>query len=152
MVEGNRHRPDYRGVPSVVFTLPPIAAVGLSEAAAGQQTPKLRVKSAMAPDWYTARRIGESVYAYKTLVDEGSGVSSARIWSGRMPMKSSIFLALRSATVPMISRPRCSRIQREPLISATSVGNTMNLQSVITCPHCATAKSELMPTDACQFF
>src|SRR5262245_17859118 len=28
----------------------------------------------------------------------------------------------------------------------------MILQSIITCPHCATAKSEAMPTDACQFF
>ena len=28
----------------------------------------------------------------------------------------------------------------------------MTLQSVITCPHCATAKAEAMPTDACQFF
>ena len=28
----------------------------------------------------------------------------------------------------------------------------MLLQSTITCPHCATAKSETMPTDACRFF
>jgi hypothetical protein len=28
----------------------------------------------------------------------------------------------------------------------------MLLQSVITCPHCATAKTETMPTNACQFF
>jgi len=27
----------------------------------------------------------------------------------------------------------------------------MILESVITCPRCATQKSELMPTDACQF-
>jgi hypothetical protein len=26
------------------------------------------------------------------------------------------------------------------------------LRSIITCPHCAVAKSETMPTDACQFF
>jgi hypothetical protein len=25
-------------------------------------------------------------------------------------------------------------------------------QSVITCPHCKTAKAETMPTDACHFF
>ena len=25
------------------------------------------------PDWYTARRVGESVYGYKTLVEESSG-------------------------------------------------------------------------------
>ena len=28
----------------------------------------------------------------------------------------------------------------------------MILQSVITCPHCATEKLEAMPTDACRFF
>ena len=28
----------------------------------------------------------------------------------------------------------------------------MIFESVITCPHCATAKSETMPTDACRFF
>jgi len=28
----------------------------------------------------------------------------------------------------------------------------MILASVITCPHCKTAKAETMPTDACQFF
>jgi glutathione reductase (NADPH) len=73
IVEGNRHRPDYRGVPSVAFTLPPIAAVGLSEAAAREQAPKLRVNSAKVPDWFTARRVGEPVYGYKTLVEESGG-------------------------------------------------------------------------------
>ena len=72
ILEGNRHRPDYRGVPSVAFTLPPIASVGLSEAEARKQTPRLRVHSAKTPDWYTARRVAESVYGYKTLVEEGS--------------------------------------------------------------------------------
>jgi hypothetical protein len=28
----------------------------------------------------------------------------------------------------------------------------MILESVIICPHCATAKSETMPTNACQIF
>jgi rubredoxin len=28
----------------------------------------------------------------------------------------------------------------------------MLLQSTITCPHCAAVKTEIMPTDACQFF
>ncbi len=73
LLEGNRHRPDYRGVPSVAFTLPPIAAVGLSEAEARKQAPKLRVNSAKVPDWFTARRVGEPVYGYKTLVEEDSG-------------------------------------------------------------------------------
>jgi len=28
----------------------------------------------------------------------------------------------------------------------------MILESIITCPHCTTAKPETMPTDACRFF
>jgi glutathione reductase (NADPH) len=72
LLEGNRHRPDYRGVPSVAFTLPPIAAVGLSEAAARNQAPQLRVNSGRSTDWYTAWRVGEAVYAYKTLVEAES--------------------------------------------------------------------------------
>jgi glutathione reductase (NADPH) len=31
ILEGNRHKPDYRGVPSVAFTVPPMASVGLNE-------------------------------------------------------------------------------------------------------------------------
>lgn len=31
-------------------------------------------------------------------------------------------------------------------------GKTIELQSVITCPHCGHKKAEIMPTDACQFF
>jgi glutathione reductase (NADPH) len=73
IIDGNRHHPNYRGVPSVVFTLPPIAAVGLSETEARKQATKLRVKSAKVPDWYTARRVGEAVYGYKTLVEEAGG-------------------------------------------------------------------------------
>jgi glutathione reductase (NADPH) len=69
----SRHRPDYRGVPSVAFTLPPIAAVGLFEAQARDRSNKLRVNSDNVPSWYTARRVGESVYGYKTLIEEDSG-------------------------------------------------------------------------------
>jgi glutathione reductase (NADPH) len=47
--------------------------VGLSEAAARKQGMKVRVNSERISDWYTARRIGESVYGYKTLIEEGSG-------------------------------------------------------------------------------
>jgi glutathione reductase (NADPH) len=73
LLEGNRHRPDYRGVPSVAFTLPPIAAVGLSEAEARAAGRKFRVNSQKVPDWYTARRVAETVYGFKTLIEEGSG-------------------------------------------------------------------------------
>ena len=73
MLDGNHRKPDYRGVPSVAFTLPPIAAVGMGEAEARNAGLQFRVKSERASDWYTARRIAESVYGYKTLVEDGTG-------------------------------------------------------------------------------
>jgi len=72
LLDGNRHRPDYRGVPSVAFTLPPIAAVGLGEAEARAAGLKFHVNRESVPDWYTARRVGETVYGFKTLVEESS--------------------------------------------------------------------------------
>jgi glutathione reductase (NADPH) len=73
LLEGNRHRPDYRAVPSVAFTLPPIAMVGLGEEKARERGVKFRVKAEKVPDWYTARRVAETVYGYKTLVEEDTG-------------------------------------------------------------------------------
>ena len=70
LLEGNRHRPDYRGVPSVAFSIPPIAAVGMSAEEARKAHPGCRIKSERASGWYTARRIAESVYGYKVIVDE----------------------------------------------------------------------------------
>lgn len=70
MLEGNRLRPDYRGVPSIAFTIPPIASVGLSEAEARGRGLKFRMQSQKASDWYTARRVAETVYGFKVLVDE----------------------------------------------------------------------------------
>lgn len=70
LLEGNKHKPDYRGVPSVAFTIPPIAAVGLTEAEARETGLKFRLKSERAESWFTARQAAEKVYGFKVLVDE----------------------------------------------------------------------------------
>lgn len=70
MLRGNHVRPDYRGVPSVAFTQPPIARVGLSEDAAREQGLTFRLKSRKASNWFTARQAAEPIYGFKTLVDE----------------------------------------------------------------------------------
>jgi glutathione reductase (NADPH) len=70
MIEGNQYRPDYRGVPSVAFTIPPIASVGLSEAEARQRNLRFRLRSQRVSGWYTARRVAEPTYGFKVLVDE----------------------------------------------------------------------------------
>ena len=73
LLHGNQNCPDYRGVPSVAFTIPPIAAVGLSEKATRASGLNFQVHSERVPDWYTAVRLNESVYGFKTLVEEGTG-------------------------------------------------------------------------------
>lgn len=73
LLQGNHRQPDYRGVPSVVFTIPPMATVGLTEAQARDQGVKFQVKSQNAGDWFTARPAAEPIYGFKVLVDEDSG-------------------------------------------------------------------------------
>lgn len=73
LLDGNQHKPDNRGVPSVAFTLPPIAAVGMSEQQAEMSGLRYRVKSELTPTWFTARRMAEPTYGYKTLVEEETG-------------------------------------------------------------------------------
>lgn len=70
LLKGNHRKPDYRGVPSVAFTQPPIATVGLSEAAARKQGLHFRVHSRKTPDWFTARQSAEPVYGFKILIAE----------------------------------------------------------------------------------
>jgi glutathione reductase (NADPH) len=72
LVRGNARRPDYRGVPSVAFTVPPIASVGITEEQARAQGLKFRTKSLKASSWFTARQMAEPVYGFKVLVDEAS--------------------------------------------------------------------------------
>ena len=72
LLDGPSHRPDYRGVPSVAFTVPAIAAVGLSEDEAHRQGLRFRVNAASTPDWFTARRLAERVYGHKVLIEEAT--------------------------------------------------------------------------------
>lgn len=87
LLEGNVHKPDYTGVPSVAFTIPPIAAVGMSEAAAYEQGLKFRVNSEKSSGWYTARRVAEPAYGFKTLVEDQTGRILGPIWLVPMRMK-----------------------------------------------------------------
>jgi glutathione reductase (NADPH) len=72
LLKGNHQKPNYIGIPSVVFTVPPLAAVGLSELGASEQNLKFRVKKEMTSTWYSSRRVAETCSGYKVLVEEGT--------------------------------------------------------------------------------
>lgn len=73
LLGGNRRRVNYVGVPSVVFTVPGLAAVGLSEQRARDQGLRFRTKHEKTSSWYSSRRVGEECSGFKVLVEEESG-------------------------------------------------------------------------------
>jgi glutathione reductase (NADPH) len=79
ILRGNHARPDYRGVPSVAFSIPPIAAVGLTEEAAREEGRQFRVRRGKASDWFTARQAAEPVYGYKVLIDGSERILGAHL-------------------------------------------------------------------------
>jgi glutathione reductase (NADPH) len=70
LLEGPHQKPDYRGIPTAVFTIPPLASVGLSEQAAREQGFRFRVKMERTSDWYSSRRTNQTCSAYKTILEE----------------------------------------------------------------------------------
>jgi glutathione reductase (NADPH) len=72
LLKGNHQRSNFLGIPSVVFTIPSLATVGLSERGAREQNLKFTVKKEMTSTWYSSRRIGETHSGYKVLVEEGT--------------------------------------------------------------------------------
>jgi len=70
LLKGNHETPDYLGIPTAVFTIPPLASVGLSEQAAGKQGLRFGIKMEKTSNWYSSRRVGEACSAYKTLVEK----------------------------------------------------------------------------------
>jgi glutathione reductase (NADPH) len=73
LIQGNHRKPNYEGIPSVVFTVPPLASVGLQERAARQLGLKVRVNHGDTASWYSSRRVAERFSGFKVLVEELSG-------------------------------------------------------------------------------
>ncbi len=70
LLQGNHRRPDYSAVPTVVFSIPPLAALGLREDSAREQGLQFTVKHEDVSDWYASRRIGNRFASYKVLVEK----------------------------------------------------------------------------------
>jgi glutathione reductase (NADPH) len=73
LLEGNRRAVDYDGLASAVFTVPPLAAVGLTEDAARAAGIRFRATWQDTSGWFNTRRVGETASGFKVLVEEGTG-------------------------------------------------------------------------------
>lgn len=61
---------DGKGVPSVVFTTPPLARVGLLEAGARERGLRFHAREDDAASWFTSRHVHEPEAAFKILVED----------------------------------------------------------------------------------
>jgi len=68
-----RRRSDYRVVPSVVFTLPKLASVGLQEAEALKQGLPHEVEFRETADWLHNLRINEPFAGFKIILERNTG-------------------------------------------------------------------------------
>jgi len=73
LLEGNTCTPNYEGIPSVVFTTPPLARVGLDETTARARGFRFTVHQDDTSDWYSSKRVALPHTGYKTLVEDGTG-------------------------------------------------------------------------------
>lgn len=69
LLRGNTRKPDYRGVSSVVFAVPSLASVGVTEAEANAEGRRVRIRREETASWYANRRVRETAAMFKTIVD-----------------------------------------------------------------------------------
>ena len=72
LLEGNTRSPNYEGIPSVVFTTPPLARVGLDEAGARERGLRFTVRHEDTSSWYSSRRVMLSHTGSKVLIEDGT--------------------------------------------------------------------------------
>jgi len=98
LLNGNHRKPDYTGIPTVVFSTPPLASVGSSEEAARKQGLRFKKKHEATSNWYSSRRVGETCSGYKVLVEENTDrILGAHLLGGEAGEVINLFaLAIRS--------------------------------------------------------
>jgi glutathione reductase (NADPH) len=70
LIKGNSIKTNYTGLPSVVFTIPPLVSVGMREKEAKYQGLRFKIKHEDTSGWASSRRVGETCAGFKVLVEE----------------------------------------------------------------------------------
>ena len=72
LLKGLHRKADYSGVPTVVFTVPPLASVGLQEKTARNQGLSFKTNHSDTSGWYSSRRINIKYSGFKVLVEDNT--------------------------------------------------------------------------------
>lgn len=74
LLKGNNKTADYPVVPSVVYTVPKLSSVGMSEQEAKNSGLKIYVKSQDTTEWFTYKQTNEGAAAFKVIIDQEKDV------------------------------------------------------------------------------
>lgn len=72
LLKGNHRKVENVPVPTVAFTVPPLAAVGMNEDSAKKEGLRFRVHQEDTARWYSSRRVAEDCSGFKVLIDEAN--------------------------------------------------------------------------------
>jgi glutathione reductase (NADPH) len=101
LLEGNKRKPNYDAMPSVVFTVPPLAAAGLTEDAARAKGLKYSARWQDTSQWLSSRRLGERGSGFKVLIEEGTRrILGAHLFGPDADVTINIFAVAIRARVP----------------------------------------------------
>jgi glutathione reductase (NADPH) len=70
LINGNTLKSNYAGLPSVVFTIPTLTAVGMQEKEAKQRGLQFRTKYDKTDSWASSKRVGETCSGFKVLIEK----------------------------------------------------------------------------------
>ena len=70
LINGNTLKSNYTGLPSVVFTIPPLTSVGMQEKEAKQKGLQFRTKYEKTDSWASSKRVGETCSGFKVLIEK----------------------------------------------------------------------------------
>ena len=79
MLKNKQTAPDYTGVPSVAFTIPELARVGMLEEEA-RETGDVEVSFADTSNWFSQKRLGETHAGAKIISDENGKILGAHMF------------------------------------------------------------------------
>jgi glutathione reductase (NADPH) len=72
LLQGNRRTPNYDGIASAVYSLPPLTSAAMTEAAALAAGRRFRTSWQNTSARFNTRRVGENTSGFKVLIEEGA--------------------------------------------------------------------------------
>ncbi len=101
LLKGNHRKVENMAIPTIVFTIPPLGAVGLLEHAARQKGLNFRTTHEDTSGWYSSRRVGEECSGFKVLIEhESDRVLGAHVIGPHADELINVFALAMQADIP----------------------------------------------------